>query len=95
MTDTATVKKKSRNRSTSKAPKLRSRKLHKEEEESLPVVSPSLTAVSVPLSTTSSNGAIEFFYKPHHLTGLFLLIGYLLKVAFYDDESITRDSVLK
>ncbi len=91
---------KKRNRSTSKAPKLRPRRVPKakpaefEVEEPVPVISPSLTVASVSLSSTSSNGAIEFFYKPHRLTSLFVLLGYLLKVAFFE-ESVTRFSVLK
>lgn len=63
------------------------------QEELEPIVSPSLSTAN---STCSYGGPMfEFFYQPHYVTGLFLLVGYLLKMAFFDDESPIRGSILK
>lgn len=60
--------------------------------------SSSSSASSPPLSPThsacSNSSLPAMLYRPHYLTGLALLIGYLLKVAFFSNAP-HRDTILQ
>lgn len=68
------------------------------QESSSSSSSSSSSASNPPLSptlSTCSNGTLPaMLYRPHYLTGLALLIGYLLKVAFFSNAP-HRDTILQ